>query len=411
MYIDSIEINNLRCFKNTSIRFRHPGLKKYPHKKNKENIIYPPDNVNLLLGNNGAGKTTLLKAIALASLSPIIEKAGYVPYHLLRHDTKHASVEAKIYLHDQDASQINSKESPLRSTRILVKKIKTYEELEADNRESELWDNIYDDESPAFFIVGYGATRRVETSDVNTTSLRKARRIRYQRVAGLFEDHIALTPLASWLPKVKRDKPGRYKEIIVFFDQLLPENIRFDGKIIENEVYFRQQENYIPFAALSDGYRAYIGWISDLFYNMCLSCSASSSLAEMRGIVLVDEIDLHLHPEWQRNVISMISKTLPNLQFILTSHSPLVAGTLGHENIFVLELDEINSSKVRQIQEKIFGQSADQILLSSYFNLKTTRAQDFEIKLRQISKRAQKGDVEAAVDFLNMLAGKVEAEV
>jgi predicted ATP-binding protein involved in virulence len=56
----------------------------------------------------------------------------------------------------------------------------------------------------------------------------------------------------------------------------------------------------------------------------------------MTGVVLVDDIDLHLHPSWQRTVVSKLASTLPRLQFIVTSHSPLVAGNLYAENIRVV---------------------------------------------------------------------------
>ena len=61
---------------------------------------------------------------------------------------------------------------------------------------------------------------------------------------------------------------------------------------------------------------------------------------ERREAGHVDEVDLHLHPAWQRQVVPTISRALPNLQFVLSTHSPIVAGTLSPKNIFVLEMDD-----------------------------------------------------------------------
>jgi len=98
------------------------------------------------------------------------------------------------------------------------------------------------------------------------------------------------------------------------------------------------------------------------------------------------------------------SQTLPNLQFVLSTHSPIVAGTLSAKNIFVLEMDDSGASTVQQLEENIHGLDADQILLSSYFNLRSSRAPDAVDYLRQLSKRAMEGDPEAARSFLETLA-------
>ena len=87
----------------------------------------------------------------------------------------------------------------------------------------------------------------------------------------------------------------------------------------------------LPFQALSDGYRAFITWVWDLLFQLSRLDSIDGSrltLIEIPGVVLVDEIDLLLHPEWQRVVVEQLSKTFPLLQFLFSSHSPLVAGTL-----------------------------------------------------------------------------------
>ena len=99
-----------------------------------------------------------------------------------------------------------------------------------------------------------------------------------------------------------------------------------------------------------------------------------------------------------------MAKVLPNLQFVLTTHSPIVAGTLSAQNIFVLEMDGSGASTIRQFQEPIHGLNADQILVSSYFGLDTTRAPGAMDELRDLSKKAMGGDSEAALTFLKKIA-------
>ena len=104
----------------------------------------------------------------------------------------------------------------------------------------------------------------------------------------------------------------------------------------------------------------------------------------------------------------MVARALPNLQFVFTTHSPIVAGTLSPRNIFVLEMDGSGISRMQQFQEPIHGLNADQILVSPYFGLRTSRAAEAEDELRELSHKAMSGDSEAAVTFLKRLTSGIE---
>src|SRR5207244_2723209 len=104
-----------------------------------------------------------------------------------------------------------------------------------------------------------------------------------------------------------------------------------------------------------------------------------------------------------------LAKTLPNLQFILTTHSPIVTGTLQWQNIHVMETDEeTGASTVRQIEEDVHGLNADQVLVSSYFGLRSSRAPGVVNELRELSRRARSGDPDAALEFLRALSTGAE---
>ena len=79
----------------------------------------------------------------------------------------------------------------------------------------------------------------------------------------------------------------------------------------------------------------------------------------MTGVCIVDEIDLFLHPEWQRVVIEQVAKAFPKMQFLFSTHSPLVAGTLEPENIFVMEQESDGTATVKQYTENIYGLTAN----------------------------------------------------
>lgn len=409
MYVQSIKIKNLRCFEETELSLQYPG-------RQRDNPP-PLPNINLLLGNNGAGKTTVLKAIALATLSPVMPQSGLVPYRLVRRgktpdETLESEIKAEVLLHKQDQIKSLTYKSYTRELTIKVNRRGDYESLSSPQSPPDFldrvlsWELMFDDHSSAFLIVGYGATRRVEDSEkLDPSARRQSRLLRYDRVAGLFESQVSLIPLGVWLPQFRQKNPGRYKQVVNLINQLLPDGASFAGEFEQGEYLFEANGVKTPFAALSDGYRAYIGWIADLLYHVCMGAPSGAKLVDNQGIVMVDEIDLHLHPEWQRSLISRISEVLPNLQFIFTTHSPIVTGSLNPENIFVMETTDSGASVVKQYDERIYGLNAEQVLLSSYFNLTTTRAEPFVNELKDLSVKAGQGDLKAALAFMEKMSG------
>lgn len=431
MYIKTLSITNLRCFEEVQLDLQHP--------ERPTPVALNHPNVNLLLGNNGAGKSTILRAIALGILAPVIEGSGYVPYYLIRRQryTQHpplrvpppgqrrgdsvrprgpaplgagqadASVSFSLCLHEQDVGKVIADAQG----GVEVVGLNDLERLYpihtsvGNSQEEDIWDGMFDNDSPAFLLLGYGATRRVDISEVfDPQSQLKRRLLRYQRVAGLFEEHIALTPLGAWLPLLESQNPTRFQEILSLFRELLPPDTQLTTKG-GREILFQQRGAEVPFDALSDGYRAYIAWLGDMLYHLQMACPPEHPLTTLHGIVLVDEIDLHLHPEWQREIVATLSQSFPNLQFVLTTHSPIVTGTLQPQNIFVMASDPAGPSTVEQYSEQLYGRTVDQVLQSAYFDLPTSRAPGFEEELRTIEERAWQGDPQAAVEYLRKLAG------
>jgi hypothetical protein len=118
---------------------------------------------------------------------------------------------------------------------------------------------------------------------------------------------------------------------------------------------------------------------------------------------------LHLHPSWQRLVVPTLARAFPNLQFVLTSHSPLVAGTFHARNTILVEAGDQGVSQVKLPRGPIHGLTADQLLISPYFGLDTTRAPDAERKLLELSERLSPDDAEASLAALRELTDGSEA--
>lgn len=420
MHVLSVTIDNLRSIANARLALNDPA---------ERGMLYP--NVNVILGNNGAGKSTLLRAIAMGVLAPSLADSGYRPDSMVRRApaaqggvsrgkaakspppaTGRAAV--TLALHPQDWPA-GSARLPKKGRLALAGEITVrgdfesfqWTDLPAQAIAAQLTDTYYQRQSPAFFLVGYGATRRVETSErLDPTARDKARSPRYARVAGLFEDHIALIPLESWLSDFQKRNRGRHTQVIHLINKLLPPNCRLaetapDGA--QRDYLFEMDGTVVPFRALSDGYKAYIGWIGDMLYHVCMNSPSGKKLTENHGVVLIDEVDLHLHPEWQQTVLPTLSKALPNVQFIVTTHSPLVVGSLEASNLFVLDVTAQGTLVTRR-PEKVHGASAEQILLSPYFGLESTRSREVAKDLRKLADQATGDDPKAALEYLKLLA-------
>jgi len=348
-----------------------------------------------------------------------VESSGIFPYHLVRHvesesntlsnDENHAFINADFCLHDQDIKDPSVTGVSLES-KIDISKRGDIEKIEFPEPEEQLWSHIYSSETDAFFFVGYGATRRVEPGEhFDMGGRRKSKLLRAMRVQGLFEDSYSLIPLTYWLPNYKSVNPGRYKQVCNLIKKIMGRShYEFKGEMAGGEYVFERGGVKVPFQAMSDGYQAFLGWVADLLYHICFGCPTGKKLVDNKGIVMVDEIDLHLHPKWQIKVISTLAGALPNIQFILTSHSPLVAGSLEWMNIIHMKESPRMASRAQHIRESIHGLDADQILLTDFFGLSTTRSESKERRLKELTMRARNGDTKAAKELLKEMSRGME---
>ncbi len=386
IYVSTIEASDFRCFDRMEVALRHPG--------DTSKLDHP--NVNLVIGDNGSGKSTLLKAIAIAALGPVLDSSGFVPYHLIRTGAGGARVHADFIVDDPS-------DGPGRlAGEVQLNRTGDYEELLA-RHDRQGWAEIFDESNPAFLVVGYGVNRRIAEEEREHASLeRSRRRRRYQRIASLFDESAVLTPLSTWMPTLSRRRRNEVKELL---DTLLPPEARLTDSH-EGEAVFLFRGEDIPYPALSDGYKSFIGWVGDLLLQIDSAGDPGMPLDEVGGIVLVDEVDLLLHPSWQREVVPGIARTFPKLQFVFTTHSPIVAGTLDSGNILVARSDERGGSHLDRVDASIHGLNAEQILLSSYFELESTRAPDAQAGLGKLAEQAMEGDDEAAMRYLRTLAGE-----
>lgn len=145
---------------------------------------------------------------------------------------------------------------------------------------------------------------------------------------------------------------------------------------------------------LSDGEKCLMAMIADLARRLAIANPTLANPQAGAGIVLIDEIDLHLHPKWQRMIVPQLLETFPNCQFVISTHSPHVITHVQPESLFLLQQTEAEGMVAEQPTES-YGKNVDRIL-EDLMGLETTRPRQVTQDLHQIYEMIERSDFEAA---------------
>ncbi len=144
--------------------------------------------------------------------------------------------------------------------------------------------------------------------------------------------------------------------------------IQYNLNTKELDVYYTIGKNRmkLPLSQFSDGYKGTIGLVADIAYRMAVLNPQllDRVLEETEGVVMIDEVDLHLHPAWQQRVLGDLQTIFPKVQFIVTTHAPAVIQSIHSENIRILEdnkvittENEVYGKDIRSLVQQIMGVS------------------------------------------------------
>lgn len=208
----------------------------------------------------------------------------------------------------------------------------------------------------------------------------------------LFDEHATLRNAEEWLLRldyssskpsdVRQQQKERLEQVKQLLVSILPdvEDIRFTMPAGPNptpRVEFETFSGWVPLRRLGYGYQTLIAWVTDFASRMVERYPDSPDPLMEPAVVVVDEIDLHLHPAWQRRLIGFLSERFPNTQFIATAHSPLVVQAAENANLAVLKRVGDHVEIINDVDE-IRGWRIDQILTSDLFGLKSARPPEVE---------------------------------
>ena len=338
----------------------------------------------MILGDNAAGKTALLQTIAIglcdeASAAGLIKESeeGYI-----RRGERSAFITVEL--------RRSTKSKKIYSIRTEIKKIKTragtYERVRKITKPtgSIPWQSI--------FICAYGAGRGTSgTGDIAGYSTINAVYNLFNYREGLQNPELTIRRLENDNSKVSVLEAlegillgSKSKKTI----ELPSSGITVDGP----------WGNKMPFRDLADGYKSTLLWVTD-FLGWALSQKPSiRGTSEITGIVLIDELEQHLHATWQDRIVTDLRSHFPKVQFITTTHSPIVASSVGQiketvdrDNLIFLAVDEGNIV-VGDKLPSMKGWRADQVLASKGFKYLIQAAPDWDDILYEASILASKGE-------------------
>jgi energy-coupling factor transporter ATP-binding protein EcfA2 len=356
-----------------------------------------PARWTVILGENGVGKTTLLQMLALLS----VEDSGEVE-HILDYEMfelfEHRWERRRPPRPGQLSQSLRrSGDGGTATATFQEGKTEYRHTIEAGRRASSRKGHPI--KYPPF-LCGYGANRRLGTG-----GLRKRPRESRMPFLSLFGD-VDLRDAEEWLLQAdyaaKRETSTRaeQKRAVVekLLVQVLPDvsnvrigNLKDDHPTVEAKTPY----GWVSVDDLSLGYRTLIAWMVDLASRFLERFEESKHPLAEPAIVLVDEIDLHLHPKWQRTLMTYLGELFPSTQFIATAHSPLVVQGAEGANIVVLRRED-DHVRMEISPEEIKNWRIDQILTSDLYGLPSARPPHLDALLEERRKILTKPELTAA---------------
>jgi hypothetical protein len=208
-----------------------------------------------------------------------------------------------------------------------------------------------------WFVAGYGVRRMLR--GVGTVDTQRQRNPSLDRLKPLFGEDVIGTGFIELLSGDLGRAFVKVLQSIFVAGGLLPHvtalelrgrgGIRSTKDLIEAQRFEmdilddRGEPIRVPAAWLSQGYQSIIAWLADVVGQILLETGGAVEAADMEGCVLVDEIDMYLHPTWQLRLIPALRRVFPKLQFIATTHSPMVLPALSADEVWLLSHDEEGS--------------------------------------------------------------------
>ncbi|UCC40961.1 MAG: AAA family ATPase [Candidatus Aminicenantes bacterium] len=349
-------------------------------------------NWNILIGDNGVGKSTVLKAIAVGLCG---EASSQYAERLIKTGRSHANIILKTNDDEEYVAEINKLNGKA--------EVKCFSGIPLS---TERW-----------LALGFPPMRTVTWERIKGPKPEEGKRRStpddlLPLIRGEYDPR--MDELKQWIVnidyRIKDDyskgiKKSRADELFIEFFNIvdsLTEGITIKFKEIDSKtkrVNVITDDGIVPIEAVSQGTTSIIGWIGILLQRLYEIYENEDHPVEHFALVLIDEIDAHMHPAWQQSLIPKLEEIFPNVQFIATTHSPLIVGGMPSSQVFRFARDEWSKVIKPEIDPDMTMGRADQILTGQLFGLASTldkKGTEEEIKKYQqlLAKKSRTPDEE-----------------
>lgn len=396
MYLEKIHLKNYKAIEELDIELR-PG-------------------VNLLIGDNGAGKTSILEGIAIALGGLFVNVVGVNTKNIVKEDVRMnikpmgdsstaieycepVSVGCTLHAADEQEYSWNriKEEVSATHTKIDDKKVCVWMKKLTNNSGSIL---------PLISFQSAARAWRVKRGDFGTELKKKLddRRCGY---IGCLDSSMDVKSIQQWCLKqeVVTYSKGTVREYEMFknivasfmkeINELLYMPVMYYSAQFDELVY-KDDKTEMPISKLSAGYQSLLWIIMDLAYRVCMLNPELEGREQISGVVLIDEIDMHLHPKWQWNVIEALRKTFVNVQFIIATHSPIVISASKEANLILLD----NAQEISYLPD-CYGYEVEDVL--QYRQESVSRPKQVKILVDEIENAIDDIDFDKANTALGRL--------
>lgn len=382
MYLKTIQLTNIRGF--TDLKF---------------DLTRPDGSYagwTVFTGDNGSGKSSLLKAIAVALTGKETARALQPSFHRwVREGSAEGQIELTVVPEkglDEFSAVGNTSYKPFSATVILRSSERDTSLDVVESQKTAARRGLWSAGAQGWFSCGYGPFRRV--FGASSEAMRLMVGASTERFVTMFQEAASLAEVDQWLRNLNHKKlEGKSTETAhlellteILRDELMPNQITVD-RVDSDGLWLKDRTGLqLAWNDMSDGYRSALALLADILRHL-INAYGIEGLTERGadgklriakgGVVMIDEIDAHLHPEWQREIGFWLKRHFPKIQFLVTTHSPIICQAADENGLFVLP-EPGGEDRPRALTsaeyKTVISSRPDTILLTPAFGLQNTRS-------------------------------------
>ena len=359
MHLTQISIRNYRSIDNIELHLK-PGI-------------------NILLGDNGVGKTSILEAIAVSLGGFLGGITGASAKGIQQPDIRIAKVpvagasakqprctpvelDCTAEVNNSTSRWIRYRENELGGSKTKVKVV--------TNSIVNYARTLANDESSTLPLLAYLSVYRLTTPKRADFGSALAKKLDDRRCGyiGCLDTALDINAIRAWILKMEMAEFQKaqpipeyevFKKTVSSVMKQMSEldyepTVRWSRQF--DDIVYVEAGNELPISYLSAGYQSILWTSMNIAYRMALLNPEHNYAKETEGIVLIDELDMHLHPKWQWNILQALRETFPNIQFIIATHSPILVSSCKDGNII-----RIDDNHKASPSDRAYGYDIDDI--------------------------------------------------